>query len=39
MLSIACCEKRGINHIATLDRDFERVDFLTVWKPEENDEH
>lgn len=39
-LHAACCEKRGINHIATLDRDFERVDFLTVWKPEENiDEH
>ena len=34
-LHIACCEKMEIDHIATLDRDFERVDFLTVWTPEE----
>jgi predicted nucleic acid-binding protein len=34
-LHTACCEKMEIDHIATLDCDFERVDFLTVWTPEE----
>ncbi len=37
-LHAACCKKRGISHIVTLDRDFDRVDFLTVWIPEENNE-
>ena len=34
-LHTACCEKMEIDNIATLDRDFERVEFLTVWTPEE----
>ncbi len=29
----ASCEVYGIKHIATNDPDFDRVDFLKVWKP------
>ena len=37
-LHAACCEKTGIAYIATFDSDFERVSFLTVWTPEENED-
>ncbi len=32
-LHSACCKVNDIKDIATNDRDFERVDFLKVWKP------
>ena len=32
-LHSACCKVNDITDIATNDRDFERVDFLKVWKP------
>jgi hypothetical protein len=32
-LHSACCKVYSIANIATSDRDFERVDFLKVWKP------
>ncbi len=32
-LHSACCKVYGIKNIATSDTDFERVDFLKVWKP------
>jgi len=32
-LHCACCRVYGIENIATNDSDFERVDFLKMWKP------
>jgi predicted nucleic acid-binding protein len=32
-ISVATCKVYGIKNIATTDADFERVDFLKVWKP------
>jgi predicted nucleic acid-binding protein len=32
-LHCACCRVYGIENIATNDGDFERVDFLKMWKP------
>ncbi len=32
-INAALIEEHGIENIATNDRDFERVDFLKVWKP------
>ena len=30
---VATMEQYGIEEIATFDKDFERVEFLTIWKP------
>jgi len=32
-LHAACCKAYGITNIATNDADFERVEWLKVWKP------
>jgi len=32
-IHVATCKSHGIKHIATNDADFQRVDFLKVWKP------
>lgn len=32
-LHTACCKAFGIKEIATNDGDFERIDFLNLWKP------
>jgi predicted nucleic acid-binding protein len=32
-LHLATCQEYGLNHIATADSHFDRVDSLTVWKP------
>jgi len=32
-IHVACCKFYNIENIATNDSDFERVDFLKVWKP------
>lgn len=32
-INVATCKIYGIENIATSDADFERVDFLKVWKP------
>jgi len=32
-LHAACCKAYNIENIATNDGDFDRVDFLKVWKP------
>ena len=32
-LHAACCKAYGISEIATNDGDFNRVSFLTIWKP------